>query len=106
MPQTCLKNKNPIKREHISNIELGKNSPAVKIITDIARALDRTFEIDGCRIEPTPDGVLYGGPISLPQQMVFEFGVEHRFAAASLTLTSTEDDMVEVRAVFSRRRGA
>ena len=106
LSQQQLAEKTSVKREHISNIELGKNSPAVKIVTDIAKALDQAFDVDGCRIEPTFNEVPVSGPAAIAQQMSLEFGVEHHFTATSLTVTSMDDEVLEMRAVFSRVRSA
>lgn len=95
-----------VKREHISNIELGKNSPAVKIITDIATALRTTFRLDGCLIEPSaePYGTLQ--PIPVPEQMKLDFDVEYKFDAHSISLTAHSATEVELRAILSGKRRA
>lgn len=106
LTQLELAEKTSIKREHISNIELGKNSPAVKIVTDIARALHTCFHVDGCRIEPRSDSSVSHQPVLVPEQMRLDFGVEYRFTSSSFLLNARNEDEVELRAVFFRRRSA
>jgi len=104
--QLELAEKTAIKREHISNIELGKNSPAVKIVTDIAKALNTRFHLDGCVIDPSSE---YHGnlrPVSVPEQMKLDFGVEYRFSTRIVTLTARSDAELELRAVLSGRKRA
>lgn len=95
-----------VKREHISNIELGKNSPAVKIITDIAKALGTSFRLDGCVIDPGSGTAVPYRPIPASEQMRFDFGVEYRFVARSILFKARDNDEVEVRAVLSHKRSA
>lgn len=105
MTQLELADKAGVKREHISNIELGKNSPAVKIVTDIARALGAKFHLDGCVIEPftEPDGLDRAVPVA--NQMSFDFDVEYDFDAYSVRLTARSESELELRAVlFGNRR--
>src|SRR5436305_14481953 len=78
MPQRQLADLASVKREHISNIELGKNAPAVKIVTDIAKALNTTFQLDGCRIAPESDAPAQPRPVQVPEQLGLDFGVEYR----------------------------
>jgi transcriptional regulator with XRE-family HTH domain len=104
LSQQQLADMTSVKREHISNIELGKNSPAVKIVTDIATALRMSFELDGCTIGPTEKRQESSRPVAVPEQMSLAFDVEHQFAAASVILTSASMDSIELRAVFSRIR--
>jgi transcriptional regulator with XRE-family HTH domain len=106
LSQLQLAERTSVKREHISNIELGKNSPAVKIITDIARALSTSFYLDGCRIEPRPEKAAFRHPVPVPEQLRLDFGVEYRFMASSVLLNARSEDEIELRAIFSRRRSA
>jgi transcriptional regulator with XRE-family HTH domain len=100
LSQLQLAERTSVKREHISNIELGKNSPAVKIITDIAHALSTSFYLDGCRIEPELEHPVSRRPVPVPQQMRLDFGVEYRFSASSVLLNARSEDEIELRAVF------
>jgi transcriptional regulator with XRE-family HTH domain len=106
LTQLQLAEMTSVKREHISNIELGKNSPAVKIITDIARALRTSFQLDGCRIEPDSRSSGRYRPIAVPEQMRLDFGVEYHFTATSVSLKARNQNEFEMEAVFSRRRRA
>lgn len=106
LSQIQLAEKTSVKREHISNIELGKNSPAVKIVTDIAKALQTSFTLDGCTIRPGSDAASNLQPISVPQQMRFDWGVELQFQSASLLLKPHSENGFEMKAVFSGRRRA
>jgi putative transcriptional regulator len=106
LTQLQLAERTSVKREHISNIELGKNSPAVKIVTDIAQALNTFFDLDGCRIEPRPDTSSSRRPGPIPQQMKLDFGVEYRFTSSSISLSARSEDEIELRGVFSRRLSA
>lgn len=101
MTQLQLAEMTSVKREHISNIEHGKNSPAVNIVTDIAKALNTAFQVDGCTILPGishPDTL---GPVTVPEQMRLDFGVEYRFDAQSVTLAARNEKEVELRAILS-----
>lgn len=100
LSQLQLAEKTSVKREHISNIELGKNSPAVKIITDIASALQTSFALEGCTIRPDPDAPSEMRPMSVPRQMKLEFDVEIQFQAASLLLKPHPENGIEMKAVF------
>lgn len=104
LSQLQLAEKTSVKREHISNIELGKNSPAVKIITEIAKALQTSFTLDGCTISPDSEVPSAAGPASVPRQMNLDFGVEFQFEAATLLLKPYSEDGIEMKAVFSRGR--
>jgi transcriptional regulator with XRE-family HTH domain len=106
LTQLQLAEMTSVKREHISNIELGKNSPAVKVVTDIARALGATFQLDGCRIGPLPEILHPHGPVIVPEQMRLGFGVEYHFTSTSLSLKARNEDEIEIQAVLSRRRSA
>jgi putative transcriptional regulator len=106
LTQLQLAERTSVKREHISNIELGKNSPAVKIVTDIAHALNTSFHLDGCRIEPGPDKPISGYPALVPEQMRLDFGIEYRFTATSISLNARNNDEIELRGVLSRQRSA
>lgn len=107
LSQEALASKTSVKREQISNIERGKCAPAVNIVTEIAAALGRDFEVGGCRIGRTREEIQSGrGPAEIPHQTSFEFDVQHRFEAASLTVTSVHEESIELRAVFSRIRSA
>jgi len=103
LTQLQLAEMTAVKREHISNIELGKNSPAVKIVTDIAKALNTQFRLDGCLIEPS-SGAADLGPISVPEQMTLEFDVEYRFSARSFSLTARNETEVELHAILAGKR--
>jgi putative transcriptional regulator len=106
LTQLQLAERTSVKREHISNIELGKNSPAVKIITDIAHALSTSFYLDDCKIEPRSEHSILHHPVSVPEQMKLDFGVDYHFASSSLLLNARSDDEFELRAVFTRQRRA
>jgi transcriptional regulator with XRE-family HTH domain len=105
LTQLQLAEKTSVKREHISNIELGKNSPAVKIITDIAKALNARLHVDGCLIEPTPPETDLH-PARVPEQMTLDLGVEYSFSALSVSLTAHGATEVELRAIFAEKRRA
>lgn len=102
LSQLQLAEKTSVKREHISNIELGKNSAAVKIITEIATALQASFTVDGCTISPESSPANRLRPLSVPHQMRLDFGVELQFQSASLLLKPHSEDGIEMRAVFAR----
>jgi transcriptional regulator with XRE-family HTH domain len=105
LTQSQLAEKTSVKREHISNIELGKNSPAVKIVTDIARALNSQFRVDGCMIGPSSEDSAVG-PVPIPQQMKLDFGVEYRFNAESVSLVAHGSQEVEMRAILKAKHRA
>ncbi|MGO9434401.1 MAG: helix-turn-helix transcriptional regulator [Terracidiphilus sp.] len=107
LTQLQLAQKAAVKREHISNIELGKNSPAVKIVTDIAKALNTRFQLEGCWIEPSSDRISFDPrPVPVPKQLSLDFGVEHRFNSQSISLTAHSATELELRAILSRRKRA
>lgn len=92
-----------ISRAQISNIENGKSAPAVNIVTEISEILRTEFEIGRCKIGKRTE--LPAGSLTVvPRQLSLEFDVEHRFAAASLKVTSTPEDSISLRAVFTRAR--
>lgn len=106
LTQGQLAEKTSVKREHISNVELGKNSPAVKIVTDIAKALNTTFRVDGCLIEPSSTGGSSLHPPAAPEQMMLDFDVEYRFSAQSVSLTARSETELEFRAILSEKKRA
>lgn len=106
LTQGQLAEKTSVKREHISNVELGKNSPAVKIVTDIAKALNATFRVDGCLIEPSSSAGSGLHPAPVPEQMTLDFDVEYRFNAQSVSLTARSETEFEFRAVLSGKKRA
>ena len=106
LTQLQLAEMTSVKREHISNIELGKHSPAVKIVTDIARALQTTFRIEGCLIEPSAESSEIRRPLSVAQQLKLDFGVGYRFDARHLSVTAISSTEIELHATLSRKRMA
>jgi transcriptional regulator with XRE-family HTH domain len=105
MTQLDLAQKAGVKREHISNIELGKNSPAVKIVTDIARALGTKFHLEGCAIDPFSEAPDLHRVVPLADQMSFDFDIEYHFDTHSVRLTARSETELELRAVlFGKRR--
>jgi transcriptional regulator with XRE-family HTH domain len=107
LTQAQLAEKTSVKREHISNIELGKHSPAVKIVTEIARALNTRFLLDGCSIDPSSNNDPLGvRPISVPKQMELTFGVKYQFDTQLVSLAARSATELELRATLSRKRRA
>lgn len=106
LTQLQLAEKTSIKREHVSNIELGKNSPAVNIVTDIARALETSFRLDGCLIEPSRDILGALQPVLVPKQMTLDFEVEYKFDTRSVSLTARSASEIELRAILEGKRRA
>ena len=104
--QLQLAEKISIKREHISNLELGKNSPAVKIVTEIAKALNTSFRLDGCLIAPSFEREQEHGPVLRPMQLALDLGIEYRFNTESVSLTARNDKEVELRAVLVGKKTA
>jgi transcriptional regulator with XRE-family HTH domain len=106
MTQLELAEKASVKREHISNIELGKNSPAVKIITEIARALRTTFILDGCSIEPFDEASREARLRPVAAQLRLDFGVEYSFDSESIRVIAIKEDKLELRATIRNKRRA
>jgi len=83
-----------ISRAQISNIEKGKSTPAVNIVTEIANALGAAFVIGGFQISRTPSGAI--GSLAPPpaQQLCFAFDTDHHFKLGSMRVNSAEPDLL------------
>jgi transcriptional regulator with XRE-family HTH domain len=88
-------------RAQISHVENGKSAPAVNIVSAIAEVLHTEFEVGGCRIGIRSEQAV-GHLTVMPRQLCLEFDLEHKFASASLRLTSMPEDSISLQAVFTR----
>ena len=104
LSQQQLADRLSVSRVQLGNYEKGKSAIPVNILTEIAAALGvDSFTIAGYKVVPhtyTPK------PVPAPsQQLPFPFGIEQRFANASVNIASTElDGGVVITAVFKEPR--
>jgi transcriptional regulator with XRE-family HTH domain len=102
LTQEGLARKLSVTREQLSNYENGKSAPSVNIVTEIAEALGvelvvRGYKITAADVRPSIP------PVPKPEQLTLTFGTEHKFRAASVSLTpTTEDDSITLKVTFSR----
>ncbi|MGB6130668.1 MAG: helix-turn-helix transcriptional regulator [Acidobacteriaceae bacterium] len=99
--QQQLADKTGITRERISQIENGRHTAGVKKITDIATALEKPIQIEGCMVVPRAEDTKEVGPQLVSQQFKLPFDVEHQIESTSVTLKKLAGDGVELRAVLS-----
>ena len=95
LSQAALAAQTSVTREQISNIEHGKSAPAVNIVADIAAALDVEFLVRGIRIGKTLSTPA-GAEKASETQMKLSFDQEHRFKAASVTISAMEQDSISL----------
>jgi transcriptional regulator with XRE-family HTH domain len=100
LTQEALAKSLSVSRGQLSNYENGKCSPNVNVVTEIAEALGTDFFVRGYRV--SRDGVNEPPPRPLPDQLCFEFGVEHRFPAATITIEPSRDSIL-ITATVPRR---
>lgn len=89
LTQEQLAEKLSVKREQLSNYENGKSAPAVNIVTEIAEALGVELTVRGFKI--TSVGAKKKEDAPVPEQLTLQFGTEHKFRAASVSLTPAEE---------------
>ena len=106
MSQNDLSKLTSVTREQISNIENGKSSPAVNIVTEIATALSVELEIAGCKISAATPRIGNRPVIAPAQQMSFGFDTEHKFGAASIRITGDDEQSIVLSVTLSQRRVA
>jgi transcriptional regulator with XRE-family HTH domain len=100
LTQETLAKSLSVSRGQLSNYENGKCPPNVNVVTEIAEALGADFFVRGFRIgrqmvsEPSRK--------ALPEQLCFEFNVEHRFPAATVTIEPSRDSIL-ITAIVPRR---
>jgi transcriptional regulator with XRE-family HTH domain len=88
-----------VSRGQLSNYENGKCPPNVNVVTEIAEALDTDFYIRGYRIGR--NGISQAPPM-ISEQLCFEFGLEHRFPASTVTIKPSKDSIL-ITAIVPRR---
>jgi transcriptional regulator with XRE-family HTH domain len=101
MTQAKLAESLSVSRAQLSNYENGKSPPDVNVVTEIAQALKTEFVVCGYRI--SRNGSAQVPAIPLAEQICFEFGKEHRFPVASVTIHPTKDSIL-IAAVVARPR--
>ena len=106
LSQQGLANKISITREQISNIEKGKSAPAVNIVTEISKALDVPFMVEGLQVGGTnfTDRLVNEAPIAM--QLSLSFETNHRFEATSVKLDSVDDRDILLSFHISRLKSA
>lgn len=104
--QEALAQKLSVTREQLSNYENGKSAPSVNIVTEIAEALGVELVVRGYKIAPA-DVTPVPRAAPKPEQLTLAFGTEHRFGAASVSLTpATEGDSITLKVTLVRTRSA
>jgi transcriptional regulator with XRE-family HTH domain len=106
LTQEALARKLSVTREQLSNYENGKSAPSVNIVTEIAEALRvelvvRGYKIISADVKPSVP------PVPKPEQLTLAFGAEHKFRAASVSLTpATQGNSITLKVVLSRSESA
>jgi transcriptional regulator with XRE-family HTH domain len=79
-------------RGQLSNYENGKCPPNVNVVTEIAEALGTEFIVRGYRI--SRNDIRRLSPTPTPEQLCFEFGMEHRFPVATVTIKPSRESIL------------
>ena len=99
LSQAALAKHLSVSRGQLSNYENGKCPPNVNVVTEIAEALKTDFRVRGyviSRMNATEPRV------PLAEQLCFEFGVKHRFPAATVTIEPSKESFL-ITAIVPRR---